>query len=83
MKRAGRVVARISVGHRKLKLERGNAQKKEGKSSRMGLQQEMKAGANGHGRICKGGGRSQEREWGMSGRQRGGRLSRAGGGNSG
>ena len=44
MRRAGRVVARISVGHRKLKSKRGNARKEEGKSSGMGLQREMKAG---------------------------------------
>ena len=61
MKRAKRVVARILVRHRKLKSERGNARKEEGKSSGMGLQREMKAGANGRGRIRKGGGRSHER----------------------
>ena len=44
MRRARRVVARISAGHKKLKSERGNARKEEGKSSGMGLQQEMKAG---------------------------------------
>ena len=58
MKWAARVVARISVGHRKLKSERGGEVVGNGTSAG------DEGWASGRGRIRKGGGRSQEREWG-------------------